>query len=173
MIKYHSINVDKIRFKLTQCYGLIPIHRILRQTLIVVLLGGFIAIGHAEQKIPHITVYKSPTCGCCNKWIKHLQQNGFEVEAHNSKDMPKIKREMGVPPQYQSCHTAVINGYYIEGHVPAKDIKQLLAEKPNAAGLAVPGMPMGSPGMEGHRKDPYSVLIIQKDNSQGVYNQYK
>lgn len=127
---------------------------------------------HAEQKVPQITVYKSPTCGCCNKWVKHLQQNGFKVITHNRTDMPKVKSEVGVKPPYQSCHTALIDGYFIEGHVPAKDIKRLLKEKPNAAGLTVPGMPMGSPGMEGHRKDPYSVLILQKDGSQGVYSQY-
>jgi len=130
------------------------------------------AITYAEQKLPQITVYKSPTCGCCKKWIKHLEKNGFTVEAYNSRYMSTVKRELGVKPQYHSCHTAMVDGYYIEGHVPANDIKRLLTEKPKAIGLAVPGMPMGSPGMEGNRKDPHSVLLISEEDTQQVYNKY-
>jgi len=143
--------------------------------LILLLTVTFFAapiITYAEQGLPTITVYKSPTCGCCRKWVKHLEKNGFTVEAHNRENMSDIKREMGIQPKYQSCHTAVVNGYYIEGHVPASDIKQLLAEKPKAAGLTVPGMPKGSPGMEVGRKDPYSVLLVDKEGNQKVYNKY-
>ena len=138
----------------------------------MVLLAVIIGVANAEQTTPRITVYKSPTCGCCDKWIKHLEQNGFVVEAHNRKDMKSIKQKNGIKPQYQSCHTGLINGYYIEGHVPAQDIKKLLVEKPKAAGLSVPRMPMGSPGMEGHRKDPYSVYLIQENGESKVYNSY-
>jgi len=139
------------------------------------LITAFLAaptISYAEQILPKITVYKSPTCGCCTKWVKHLEKNGFIVEAFNSKNMPAVKRELGVKPQYQSCHTGMVDGYYIEGHVPADDIKRLLSEKPKAVGLAVPGMPMGSPGMEGNRKDAYSVILVEKEGTQKVYSKY-
>lgn len=116
-----------------------------------------------------ITVYKSPTCGCCNKWIKHLEKNGFNVKAVNKRDMRTIKAKFDVKREYQSCHTAKVGKYFIEGHVPAADIKKLLAEKPYAKGLAAPGMPMGSPGMEGHRKDDYSVILINKQDQYSVY----
>ena len=131
-------------------------------------------IGQAEQKdgITEITVYKSPTCRCCRKWIKHLEKNGFLVNAINEENMSSIKYKMGIEPKYQSCHTAMVDGYYIEGHVPASDIRRLLSEKPDAAGLTVPGMPKGSPGMEVGGKDPYSVLLVNKDGTQKVYNKY-
>lgn len=119
-----------------------------------------------------IVVYKSPTCGCCKKWVKHLEGAGFNVKSVNKKDMNSVKTHFGVKNQYQSCHTARIGKYFIEGHVPASDIKKLLAEKPDAKGLAVPGMPMGSPGMEGHRKDKYSVLLIDKKNKSEIYSHH-
>ncbi len=130
------------------------------------------AASYAEQILQKITVYKSPTCGCCTKWVKHLEQNGFIVEAFNSRDMSAVKRQMGITRDIQSCHTGEIDGYFIEGHVPADDIKRLLKEKPEAAGLTVPGMPMGSPGMEGHRKDAYSVLLVSKDGKQEVFSKH-
>ena len=116
-----------------------------------------------------IVVYKSPTCGCCSKWVKHLEESGFTVAAHNRSDMPQIKRTYGVPEQAQSCHTAKVGGYVIEGHVPADVIARLLREKPDIKGLAVPGMPMGSPGMEGPRKDPYDIVALGRDGSMTVY----
>ena len=119
-----------------------------------------------------ITVYKSATCGCCKNWVSHLENNGFDVNAHNRNDMPSIKKQYGVAPQQQSCHTAIINGYVIEGHVPAADIKRLLTEKPDIKGLTVPGMVMGSPGMEGPRKDAYNVLAIDRQGNTSVYSQY-
>ncbi len=119
-----------------------------------------------------ITVYKSPTCGCCNKWIRHLEKNGFNVKAVNKRDMRTIKEKFGVKREYQSCHTAKVGRYFVEGHVPAADIKKLLKEKPYVKGLAVPGMPMGSPGMEGHRKDNYSVILINKQDQFSVYTKY-
>ena len=109
-----------------------------------------------------ITVYKSPTCGCCTKWVDHLTASGFKVTAHDTTDMASVKTSLGVPDGMASCHTAVVNGYVVEGHVPAADIRRLLEEKPAVTGLAVPGMPMGSPGMEGTRTDKYDVLAFGK-----------
>jgi hypothetical protein len=117
-----------------------------------------------------ITVYKSPTCGCCTKWISHLEENGFKVNAIDTKDMYKIKKEAGLHFGLGSCHTGIVNGYTIEGHVPASDIKRLLAERPAVRGLTVPGMPMGSPGMEGPRKDRYSVLTFDDSGKTAVFS---
>ncbi len=119
-----------------------------------------------------ITVYKSPTCGCCKKWITHLEDNGFKVKAIDSNDMASIKDQQGVPMGARSCHTAVINNYVIEGHVPAQDIKNLLKEKRTVAGLAVPGMPMGSPGMEGSRVDNYMVYEFDKTGHAKIVSKY-
>lgn len=109
-----------------------------------------------------VTVYKSATCGCCNAWIKHLEGNGFTVKAHNVADLDAYKRRYGVTPQLAACHTAVVDGYVVEGHVPASDIKRLLAERPKVRGIAVPGMPRGSPGMEGPVKDAYSTVTFDE-----------
>ncbi|MCA9509563.1 MAG: DUF411 domain-containing protein [Myxococcales bacterium] len=107
-----------------------------------------------------VRVYKSPTCGCCTKWIEHLEANGFAVTATDVPDVDPVKQMNGVPAHLASCHTALVDGYVIEGHVPAADIRRLLATKPKVAGLAVPGMPMGSPGMEGPRSDRYDVVAF-------------
>ena len=125
---------------------------------------------YADENV--ITVYKSPTCGCCNKWISHLEDNGFKVNAIDSDNMSAIKDKQGVPAGARSCHTAVINDYVIEGHVPAADIRKLLTEKREVAGLAVPGMPMGSPGMEGKRVDRYSVYEFEKNGQARVVSNY-
>jgi hypothetical protein len=109
---------------------------------------------------PVITVYKDPSCGCCKNWIEHLLKHGFRVDAKDSRDMSGVKRTLGIPDRLQSCHTAVVGGYLIEGHVPAADIDRLLAQRPKIRGLAVPGMPMGSPGMEGPTRQSYSVLAF-------------
>ncbi|MEN8167256.1 MAG: DUF411 domain-containing protein [Pseudomonadota bacterium] len=116
-----------------------------------------------------VVIYKSPTCGCCKNWVSHLQENGFTVEVHERRNMSPIKTELGVPRQLQSCHTAKVGGYVVEGHVPADVITRLLKEKPPVKGLAVPGMPMGSPGMEGPRKDPYDILTFQESGKTSVY----
>ena len=107
-----------------------------------------------------VTVYKSPTCGCCSKWVDHMTASGFKVTAHDTSDMQAVKTRLGVPDAMASCHTSVVNGYIIEGHVPAADIQRLLRDKPKVAGLAVPGMVMGSPGMEGSRSAPYNVIAF-------------
>ncbi|MEP0547608.1 MAG: DUF411 domain-containing protein [Rhodothermales bacterium] len=116
-----------------------------------------------EADLPLVTVYKSPTCGCCAKWADHIEAAGFPVKTVDVTDLGAVKAEHGIPAQYGSCHTAVVDGYAVEGHVPAEDVKRLLAERPEAAGLAVPGMPIGSPGMEtpGRRADRYEVLLVQ------------
>ena len=140
---------------------------------ILMSVGGYFGLSlQAKEKGPDIVVYKSPTCGCCNKWVKHLETSGFNVKAINKRNMNPVKQQFGVKKEYQSCHTAKVGKYFIEGHVPASDIKKLLKDKSNAKGLAVPGMPMGSPGMEGHRKDNYSVLLIDDHNKSKVYSQY-
>ncbi|HEV2146772.1 MAG TPA: DUF411 domain-containing protein [Longimicrobiaceae bacterium] len=118
---------------------------------------------------PAITVYKSPTCGCCTKWEDHLRENGFRVESVTSDDVAAIKRARGVPLAMQSCHTGVVDGYAIEGHVPADVIRKLLAERPAVKGIAVPGMPMGSPGMEGPYKDDYEVFTFDETGPKDVY----
>lgn len=123
------------------------------------------AAQHGHDAAAHeITVYKSPTCGCCKRWIAHLEDAGFEVEAIDSDDMNAVKQRFGVPRNMTSCHTARIAGYTIEGHVPADDILRLLADEPDADGLSVPGMPVGSPGMEvGDRVDPYRVMLFGEE----------
>ena len=118
-----------------------------------------------------IDVYKSPTCGCCTKWIDHLRANGFTVRAYDTGNNAARERA-GIPATLGSCHTALVNGYAIEGHVPAQDIKRLLKERPRAIGLTVPGMPMGSPGMEGPRSEPYNVLLINQQGGTTVYSRH-
>jgi len=123
-------------------------------------------------KKPTITVYKDPGCGCCKSWIEHLIKHGYRVDAKDTPDMTAIKRTLGVPDGLAACHTAIVNGYLIEGHVPAADIARLLKEKPKVAGLAVPGMPMGSPGMEGPRTQRYQVLSFDKAGKTKVFASY-
>ena len=116
-----------------------------------------------------IQVYKSPTCGCCEQWISHLEANGFEVVAKDLPDVSVVKRQNGLPPSLASCHTAIVGGYVVEGHVPAADIERLLREKPKIVGLAVPGMPIGSPGMEGPKPEAYDVIAFDGQGHQQVY----
>lgn len=124
------------------------------------------------QTATQVDVFKSPTCGCCGKWIKHLQQNGFQVNIHEVNDIPAARKKLGMPDQLGSCHTAQVGGYVIEGHVPATDILRLLKEKPKALGLAVPSMPPGSPGMESAKPIPYKTLLVQPDNSSSVFAEH-
>ncbi len=127
------------------------------------------ASGDAAESAPEMLVYKSPTCGCCTLWVEHLEQNGFVVTSKDVQDVTEVKQTSGVPRDLFSCHTGIVDGYVIEGHVPADVIKQFLAERPAAAGLAVPGMPMGSPGMEGSRKDSYEVIAFDREGNRTVY----
>lgn len=138
----------------------------------VVLAGALGAPLAANAALPVIEVYKSAQCGCCTEWVKHLKANGMTVKAMNVENPSDYREKAGIPNQLGSCHTAMVKGYAIEGHVPAGDIKRLLADKPKARGLAVPAMPLGSPGMEGPRKDPYDVLLVAANGGFTVYKQY-
>ncbi len=131
------------------------------------LLAASLAIaGTALAAEPVINIYKHEGCGCCVLWANHLEKAGYKTTSHEVKDVSLIRRAAGVPESVRSCHTAFIGPYAIEGHVPAADIKRLLKEKPaNARGLAVAGMPAGSPGMEGAGKQPYEVLLVMLDGS--------
>lgn len=127
------------------------------------------ATPEAAQGTPQVTVYKSPTCGCCAEWVDHLRENGFAVIVHDQDDLSAVKTANGITPRLESCHTGVVDGYVVEGHVPADLIARLLTERPDIAGLAVPGMPGGSPGMESAPKEAYQVLAIGKDGRTSVY----
>lgn len=123
-----------------------------------------------------VEVWKTPTCGCCTAWIDHLKANDFPVKVHDVSETASFREALGLSADYGSCHTARVNGYVVEGHVPADDIKKLLAEKPDAVGLTVPGMPMGSPGMENakhptHRAE-YDVFLVRKDGVVSSYTRY-
>jgi hypothetical protein len=127
----------------------------------------------SAQADTKMIVYKTPTCGCCGNWVEHLKANGFDVDVRDVNDIVTEGRRLGVPDGLRSCHTGSIGGYAIEGHVPAADIKRLLAEKTQAKGLAVPGMPVGSPGMEnGSYVERYSVLLFNADGTNEVYSTY-
>jgi len=126
-------------------------------------------VSSSEAPLPVVTVYKDPSCECCARWIKHLNKNGFVVTVHDMPKMDEIKATMNVPQALQSCHTAVVGPYVIEGHVPADLIKKALAEKPAIAGLAVPGMVTGSPGMEGGTPQRYDVIAFDRGGKTHVY----
>ncbi len=116
---------------------------------------------------PVLEVYKSPTCGCCGAWVDHMKENGYDVVVHEQQNLQSIKEKAGILPGQGSCHTAFIGDYVIEGHVPASDVDRLLAERPDAKGLTVPGMPVGSPGMEmGDRVDAYDVLLFDENGTE-------
>ncbi len=155
----------------------------LRLTLTAVVLSAFSV--HAEESVwdedvpvlekpVEMTVYRSPTCGCCGKWLEHMKKHGFVVRDIKSNDMDRIKKELGVPDNLQSCHTASVDGYVIEGHVPAADVQKLLQTRPEASGLTVPAMPAGTPGMEmGGKKDPFAVLIFDKNGKVSTFHEYR
>jgi hypothetical protein len=131
--------------------------------------------GPGAPAAPVVEVWKSPTCGCCKAWMAHLEREGFRVTAYETGNTAARSR-LGIPTRLGSCHTALVQGYAIEGHVPAADIRRLLRERPAAVGLAVPGMPLGSPGMDGpaygNRTEPYEVLLVARDGSTQVFNRY-
>lgn len=148
--------------------------KVISSVITVFAISLYFGFGFVNQGVQaeEIMVYKSPTCGCCKKWVKHLRKEGFKVKTKNYRDMKPIKKIFGIQPQFQSCHTAKVGKYFIEGHVSASDIKKLLKEKPDIKGLSAPGMPMGSPGMEGHRKDKYDVIAIDENNNATVYTKH-
>jgi hypothetical protein len=129
------------------------------------------AAAAAEQ--PQLVVYKNESCGCCKVWVEHMRQHGFTAQERNVDNMNPIKERVGVPYGMGSCHTAEIGGYFVEGHVPAEQVRRLLKEKPEAKGIAVAGMPIGSPGMEqGDMKQPYEVHLVHPDGTTSVYAKY-
>ncbi len=135
------------------------------------LLGAFAAL--RPSAAAPMLVYKSPSCGCCGAWVDHLRANGFAVSVEETDHLGPVKRRFGVPPALESCHTGHIDGYAIEGHVPAAEVRRLLAERPAGLGLAVPGMPIGSPGMEtGGPAERYEVILFADDGSRRIYARY-
>jgi hypothetical protein len=145
------------------------------RTLFALLLGALLLPGTAVWAAPEIEVWKSPSCDCCTGWVEHLQDNGFAVTVKDTSPamLDQIKRQAGISDKLASCHTGKIDGYVIEGHVPAADIKRLVSEKPDAAGLTVPGMPIGSPGMEvDDKRQPYDVLLLRKNGATEVFAKY-
>lgn len=145
------------------------ISKTMRRLLTLTLLwtsGSVMAAGAIEM-------YKSPYCGCCSAWAQHMEAMGFEVNSHAVDDINAKKQQLGIPSQLASCHTAMIEGYRIEGHVPAREVQRLLDERPNISGLAVPGMPHGSPGMETGRQDAYVVYAFDlKNHTLEPYQRY-
>jgi hypothetical protein len=146
-----------------------------RRNVLLLALGGaalpFAALVPGEARaapLPPLTVWKDASCGCCGGWIRHMQAAGFSVTAHDSADMATVKRVRGVPDALQSCHTAIIDGYVVEGHVPAADVKRLLADRPEAKGVAAPGMPASSPGMD-QPGEPYTVVLFGAPTGDRVY----
>jgi hypothetical protein len=142
--------------------------------LLILLMILGLQLGLADtlraDELPPMVVSKTPTCGCCGKWVEHMQASGFDVEVRNMPSTNAARAAAGVPWKMSSCHTAVVGGYAVEGHVPADLVIQLLAEKPDdIIGLAAPGMPMGSPGMEGPNPDRYDVLAFDQDGNVSVY----
>ena len=144
-----------------------------RRNVVVALAVGAAAYGlpaFAATSLPPMEVFKSPTCGCCGAWVDHLKAAGFAVKVTEVQDPSNARRKYGLPDKFGSCHTGIVNGYVVEGHVPAAEVKRLLAMKPTAIGLAVPDMPLGSPGMEmGDTRDPYVVLLIDKRGRETVF----
>ena len=145
----------------------------------VLAASALSGLATAKPQRPVIEVWKTASCGCCHDWIAHLQANGFEVTAHDVSDATKreYRQRLGLADKFGSCHTALISGYVLEGHVPAREIRRLLQEKPVAIGLAVPGMPVGSPGMDGPayggRRDAYDVLLVQRGGAARIYQVYR
>jgi hypothetical protein len=140
----------------------------------VLPFAGFAQTAGKARKT-FVEVWKDPSCGCCKDWVTHLERNGFAVKV-NENGNDTMRARLGVPPKLASCHTGLVGGYALEGHVPAGDIRRLLKEKPEAVGLAVPGMPVGSPGMDGkiygNRRDPFDVLLVLKSGDSRVFASY-
>lgn len=145
-----------------------------RLTRTVLGIAALLTVTMAARpaSVTEIVVYKSPTCGCCTKWVDYLRKQGFTVVAHDTSGMTAVKADLGVPDAMASCHTAMVGGYVIEGHVPAADIQRLLKEHPKVVGLSVPGMVTGSPGMEGGTPEHYKVLAFDAKGATTVFSSY-
>ena len=138
------------------------------RSLLLVFLASTAGTAWA-QAATQVEVFKSPSCGCCGKWLEHLQQNGFQVSIREVNDVPAARKKLGMPDRLGSCHTARVGTYVVEGHVPAADIQRLLKKKPKALGLAVPAMPPGSPGMKTAKPVPYDTLLVEADGNARVF----
>jgi len=146
-----------------------------RRHVILAGLGTAWLAGTAQARPTRIEVYKSPTCGCCAAWGEHMTRAGFDIRAHDvdPETLGSIKRRAGITPDLRSCHTGFVDGYFIEGHVPATDVQRLRAERPDARGLSVPGMPIGSPGMEmGSQRDAFDTLLVLRDGATEVFQRH-
>jgi hypothetical protein len=143
--------------------------RLARLIAVAVTTVAALASAPALADPPTVKVFKSATCDCCARWVEHLRAHGFVVEVTDASDVDRVKREHHVPVQASACHTALVGGYFVEGHVPAEDVERLLKEKPRIAGIAVPGMPIGSPGMEGPDPEPYDTLAVGTDGKATVF----
>jgi hypothetical protein len=147
-----------------------------RRTLLLFAFATAAGASFGAGSRPRVEVWKDPSCGCCKDWVVHLEKSGFDVTVNDSGN-EQARQRLGIPQRLGSCHTASVGGYALEGHVPARDIKRLLAARPQALGLAVPGMPIGSPGMDGAiykgRKDPFDVLLVANDGTSTVYQSYR
>lgn len=148
-----------------------------RRSFIRIGLGGLYLLPFTRTSIgaaafPEVVAFRNPGCGCCELWVEHLKQAGFRVSMSDDPDLPARRRTLGMPETLAGCHLAEIGPYVIDGHVPAQDIVRLLDERPDALGLAVPGMPMGSPGMEGGDAEPYVVLIVAKDGGSREFSRH-
>lgn len=160
--------------------SLLPTRRTFMQSALGLLSVSTLAYaqpGITATQLEKVTVWKTPTCGCCKDWVIHLRNEGFNVVTNDVNDTAPIREKLGLPAKFGSCHTALVGGYVLEGHVPAQEVKRLLRERPAAIGLAVPGMPVGSPGMEMRGemsgvRDAYDVVLVTKDGSSRVYQSY-
>ena len=153
---------------------LMHIMKILASTTLFAFTFFFASACQSQpDTLPEVVVYKTPTCGCCAKWVDHLKEAGFEVDTNDMESLATIKKQFGVSSQNQSCHTAIVGGYVVEGHVPADVVRRMLTEKPDIVGIAVPGMPIGSPGMEveGRPAERYQVIAFDKAGNNTVYAQ--
>ena len=142
---------------------------------VVAATSAYVAAQQAPSStaLPAVTTYRDPGCGCCVQWVEHMRNAGFEVTVRNTADMPSVRTRLGVAPHLQSCHTSVVGNYVVEGHVPADDVKRLLTEKPDVRGITVPGMPIGSPGMEqGSVKHAYSTLTFNEQGQTTVFERH-
>lgn len=146
-----------------------------RRHFMITTLASVVIARPALSTQSRIEVYKSPTCGCCSAWIDHMARAGFPVDARDvdQESLYALKARSGITPELASCHTAFVDGYVVEGHVPASDVRRLLAERPDALGLTVPGMPIGSPGMEmGNQRDAFATLLVLRDQSTQVFERH-
>jgi len=154
------------------------ITKLLRRQMTLMFLGLWVigaSFSLAQAAEPSVHVSKTATCGCCKIWVDYMRKQGFSVTTRNmtAGQLARVKMERGIRPQFASCHTARVGKYTVEGHVPAREVRRLLGERPDVIGLSVPGMPLGSPGMDfGSEREPYDVLLIKKDGSSSVYASY-